>query len=134
MDGFCQLFGVPRWLRQATRLMVGLEITLRGDMLMVRQVCKLSWLSTTETFPVDGLRAVPQRRRDMRSGKQLGQLVSASGDVMQLHVVWQGSLSGQATDTLRLVLPEELLVQHEAQVDGKGSACFNEVYVKQKRK
>jgi hypothetical protein len=33
------------------------------------QVCKLSWLSTTEAFPVDGLRTAPQRRRDMRSGK-----------------------------------------------------------------
>lgn len=136
MDGFCQLFGVPRWLRQATRLMAGLEVTLSGDMLVVKQVCKLSWLSTTEAFPVDGLRTAPQRRRDMRSGKQLGQLVSASGDVMQLRVVWQGSLPGQATDTLQLVpqrgkqQPEELLVLHEAQVDGKGSARFQEVYVR----
>jgi hypothetical protein len=150
MDGFCQLFGVPRWLSKATRLMAGLEITLSGDMLVVKQVrqhasfcpdgvwqtsrsrcraatalcggcleqknchawklcscqhvpasncharrfmgsslgladvhglllscllllvvqvCKLSWLSTTEAFPVDGLRTAPQRRRDMRSGK-----------------------------------------------------------------
>jgi hypothetical protein len=38
MDGFCQLFGVPRWLRQATRLMAGLEVTLSGDMLVVKQV------------------------------------------------------------------------------------------------
>lgn len=70
------------------------------------------------------------------AGKQLGQLVSASGDVMQLRVVWQGSLPGQATDTLQLVpqrgkqQPEELLVLHEAQVDGKGSARFQEVYVR----
>jgi hypothetical protein len=71
------------------------------------------------------------------AGKQFGQLVSASGDVMQLRVVWQGSLPGQATDTLQLVVPqqgkqqgEELLVLHEAQVDGKGSARFKEVYVR----
>jgi hypothetical protein len=38
MDGFCQLFGVPRWLSKATRLMAGLEITLSGDMLVVKQV------------------------------------------------------------------------------------------------
>lgn len=55
---------------------------------------------------------------------------------MQLRVVWQGSLPGQATDTLQLVpqrgkqQPEELLVLHEAQVDGKGSARFQEVYVR----
>jgi hypothetical protein len=73
------------------------------------------------------------------AGKQLGQLVSAEGDVMQLRVMWQGSLAGQATDTLQLVAPqrgkqqqqgEELLVLHEAQVDGKGSARFKEVYVR----
>ncbi|KAF6259307.1 hypothetical protein COO60DRAFT_1514225 [Scenedesmus sp. NREL 46B-D3] len=69
MDGFCQLFGVPRWLRQATRLMAGLEISLSGDTLLVKQVCKLSWLSTSEAFPVDGLSTAPQRRRDMRSGE-----------------------------------------------------------------
>jgi hypothetical protein len=38
MDGFFQLFGVPRWLSKATRLMAGLEITLSGDMLFVKQV------------------------------------------------------------------------------------------------
>jgi hypothetical protein len=76
------------------------------------------------------------------AGKQLGHLVSAEGDVMQLRVMWQGSLAGQATDTLQLVVPqqgkkqqqqqqrEELLVLHEAQVDGKGSARFQEVYVR----
>jgi hypothetical protein len=77
------------------------------------------------------------------AGKQLGQLVSAEDDVMQLRVMWQGSLAGQATDTLKLVTPqqgkkqqqqqqqrEELLVLHEAQVDGKGSARFQEVYVR----
>jgi hypothetical protein len=74
------------------------------------------------------------------AGKQLGQLLSAEGDVMQLRVMWQGSLAGQATDTLQLVVPQqgkqqqqqrkELLVLHEAQVDGKGSARFKEVYVR----
>jgi hypothetical protein len=41
MDDFCQLFGVPRWLRQATRLMAGLEVALSGDMLVVKQVGQL---------------------------------------------------------------------------------------------
>jgi hypothetical protein len=60
---------------------------------------------------------------------------------MQLRVMWQGSLAGQATDTLQLVVPvqgkqqqpEELLVLHEAQVDGKGSARFKEVYVRREK-
>lgn len=38
MDGFCQLFGVPRWLRQATRLVNGLELATSGDVLLVKQV------------------------------------------------------------------------------------------------
>lgn len=38
MDGFCDLFGVPKFLRQATRLMGGLELQIREDSLMVKQV------------------------------------------------------------------------------------------------
>jgi len=38
MDAFCQLFGVPRWLRQATRLMTGVHISVSGDELVIKQV------------------------------------------------------------------------------------------------
>jgi hypothetical protein len=39
MDKFCELFGVPKWLRQATRLMTGMHISVAGDTLVVKQVC-----------------------------------------------------------------------------------------------
>lgn len=38
MDEFCDLFGVPRFMRQATRLMGGLELVVKEDSLMVKQV------------------------------------------------------------------------------------------------
>jgi len=38
MDDFCRLFGVPRWLQQATRLMNGLEISVAADQLQIKQV------------------------------------------------------------------------------------------------
>lgn len=38
MDSFCELFGVPRWLRQATRLMYALELSIVDDALVVKQV------------------------------------------------------------------------------------------------
>lgn len=38
MDSFCELFGVPRWLRQATRLMTGMQISITDDTLVVKQV------------------------------------------------------------------------------------------------
>lgn len=47
MDSFCDLFGVPRFLRRATRLMTGLELRIAADSLMVTQVVRFSsiaWL------------------------------------------------------------------------------------------
>lgn len=41
MDKFCELFGVPKWLRQATRLMSGMHISVAGDTLVVKQVCAM---------------------------------------------------------------------------------------------
>ena len=39
MDTFCELFGVPKWLRQATRLMTGMQISIADDnILVVKQV------------------------------------------------------------------------------------------------
>lgn len=38
MDDFCQLFGVPRWLQHATRLMSGLEISVVAGELQIKQV------------------------------------------------------------------------------------------------
>lgn len=103
----------------------------------VLQVCKISWLSTTEAFPLDGVHTSAQKRRDMRSGKQFGQLLSATDGTIQLHVSWQGSMAGEATDTLRLVpgkagVQQELVVLHEASVKEKGSASFKEVYVRRR--
>lgn len=38
LDSFCELFGVPKWLRQATRLMTGMQISITDDTLIVKQV------------------------------------------------------------------------------------------------
>eukprot|EP00879_Flechtneria_rotunda_P016982 GHRR01017778.1.p1 GENE.GHRR01017778.1~~GHRR01017778.1.p1 ORF type:complete len:208 (+),score=48.85 GHRR01017778.1:202-825(+) len=129
MDAFCQLFGVPRWLRQATRLMVGLEICMQDNALLVKQVCKLRWLSTMESFPLDGVPSSLQRRRDLRPGKQRGQLLVAADDYMQIRVVWEGAPCGEARDTLQLAKSgKELLVLHEANLHDRGQAAFKEVY------
>jgi hypothetical protein len=42
MDKFCELFGVPKWLRKATRLMTGMQISIADDTLVVKQVRTLS--------------------------------------------------------------------------------------------
>lgn len=42
MDKFCELFGVPKWLRQATRLMTRTHIAIAGDTLVVKQVRGMS--------------------------------------------------------------------------------------------
>lgn len=49
MDGFCELFGVPKWLRRAARLMVGLDIYLVGNSLAVKQVCICVYVSRAST-------------------------------------------------------------------------------------
>jgi hypothetical protein len=131
MDAFCQLFGVPRWLRQATRLITGLEVCLTRDALVVRQICRVGWLSTVESFPLDGSASAPHKRRDMRSGKQLGAMLGARDGRMQLHVIFEGGLPGHATDTLELLSTPhgpELVVTHEASIEGRGEAQFREVY------
>eukprot|EP00878_Enallax_costatus_P008848 GHUV01009249.1.p1 GENE.GHUV01009249.1~~GHUV01009249.1.p1 ORF type:complete len:260 (+),score=59.77 GHUV01009249.1:405-1184(+) len=134
MDSFCDMFGVPRFLRQATRLMSGLEVTILGDALLVKQVCKIGFMSMTESYPLDGVHSSVQRRRDMRSGKQLGKLVSAAEGQMQLRVVFDGRLPGEALDTLQLQEDgNTLVVQHKASLMGKGSAHFREVYRRVKR-
>lgn len=132
MDSFCELFGVPRWLRQATRLMTGMQISITHDTLVVKQVCKLGWLSAVETFPLDGSCSQPHKRRDMRSGKQTGQLLEAQEGRMVVSVCWQGSLAGNAVDTLLLQQTPlggmQLVVLHKAQVEGRGTAEFKEVF------
>ncbi|KAF8072801.1 Oscp1 [Scenedesmus sp. PABB004] len=128
MEPFCELFGVPRWLRSATRLMAGLHISVEGDVLLVRQVCKLRWLGTVEAFPLDGVRTAPHRRRDMRAGRQLGQLVSARDGEVCLRAAWDGALAGEATDVLSLDAAGRLVVRHRAEVAGKGVAAFTEVF------
>lgn len=86
-------------------------------------------MSTTESYPLDGVHSSVQKRRDMRSGKQLGKLVSAAAGQMQLHVIFDGRLPGEALDTLQLQdNGNTLLVQHRASLQGQGSAQFKEVY------
>lgn len=95
------------------------------------QVCKLSWLSAVETFPLCGSCSKPQKRRDMRSGKQTGQLLAAQDGSMTVSVCWQGAWPGSAVDTLQLQeTPQgiELVVFHKAQVEGRGTAEFKEVF------
>ena len=132
MDKFCELFGVPKWLRQATRLMTGMQISIADDnTLVVKQVCKLGWVPAVETFPLDGSCSKPQKRRDMRSGKQTGQLLEAAEGSMTVRVCWAGSLPGSAVDTLQLQESPEgilLVVFHKAQVEGRGTAEFREVF------
>jgi hypothetical protein len=96
------------------------------------QVCKLGWLSAVETFPLDGSCSKPHKRRDMRSGKQTGQLLEAQEGRVVVSVCWQGSLAGSAVDTLLLQqTPQggtQLVVLHKAQVEGRGTAEFKEVF------
>jgi hypothetical protein len=90
-------------------------------------VCRLSWLSTLERFPLDGSPSAPHKRRDMRAGKQIGTLLAARDGRMTLQVAFMGALPGQATDTL-LLRGDELRVLHEARIEGRGQAHFSEVY------
>jgi hypothetical protein len=95
------------------------------------QVCKLGWLSAVETFPLDGSCSKPQKRRDMRSGKQTGRLLQAHDSSITVSVCWQGTLPGSAIDTLQLQETSQgtmLVVLHKAQVDGRGTAEFKEVF------
>lgn len=83
-----------------------------------------------ETFPLDGSCST-HKRRDMRSGKQTGQLLEAAGDSMTVRVCWQGSMAGSAVDTLQLQeTPQgtQLVVFHKAQLEGRGTAEFKEVF------
>lgn len=95
------------------------------------QVCKLGWLSAVETFPLDGSCSKPQKRRDMRAGKQVGQLLEAHDSSMTVRVCWQGSLPGSAVDMLQLQETAQglvLEVNHKAQVQERGTAAFKEVF------
>lgn len=86
-------------------------------------------MSTTECYPLDGVHSRLQKRRDMRSGGQLGKLSYAAEGQMQLQVVFDGRLPGEAVDTLQLQEHgQTLVVQHKAFLQGKGSAEFKEVY------
>lgn len=67
----------------------------------------------------------------MRSGKQVGQVLSAHDGVLRLQVQFLNGLLGSATDTLRLQEAphgRELHVFHEAFLAGRGEARFKEVY------
>lgn len=108
------------------------RVTNRRCPAVLLQVCKLGWLSAVETFPLDGSCSKPHKRRDMRSGKQTGQLLEAQDGRMVVTVCWQGSLAGSAVDTLLLQqTPQggmQLVVLHKAQVQGRGTAEFKEVF------
>lgn len=109
-----------------------MRVTNRRCPAVLLQVCKLGWLSAVETFPLDGSCSKPHKRRDMRSGQQTGQLLEAQDGRMVVTVCWQGSLAGSAVDTLLLQqTPQggmQLVVLHKAQVQGRGTAEFKEVF------
>lgn len=80
---------------------------------------------------MDGSCSKPHKRRDMRAGKQTGELLEAHDGSMRVSVCWKGSLPGRAVDTLRLQQSDQgpvLVVHHQAQVEGRGTAQFNEVF------
>jgi hypothetical protein len=67
----------------------------------------------------------------MRSGKQTGYLLQAHDSSMTVSVCWQGTLPGSAVDTLQLQETAQgtmLVVFHKAQVQGRGTAEFKEVF------
>ncbi|KIZ03830.1 hypothetical protein MNEG_4132 [Monoraphidium neglectum] len=89
MDDFFSLFGVSMLLRKAARLMRGMRIELKGDMLEVTQICALRWLSVTEAFPL-APHAAPgeHRRRDLRRGPQRGTLEGAAAGAVRARFKW----------------------------------------------
>lgn len=93
----------------------------------------MGFLSATESYPLDGIHSNVHKRRDLRSGKQFGKLLYAAEDQMQLKVVFEGPLPGEAVDTLQLQEDgNTLIVQHRAALVGKGSAHFKEVFKRAK--
>lgn len=71
MDKFCELFGVPKWLRQATRLMTGMHIYIVDDTLVVKQVradgaCRMP----SHTWVACALRAASRPQRPAVTARQ----------------------------------------------------------------
>jgi hypothetical protein len=53
--------------------------------------------------------------------------------LLQLEIVFGGKLEGKAQDVLMLDNAHQLVVLHQAQLTGRGSATFKEVYRKKCR-
>lgn len=125
MDPFLHLFGGGLLLRQASRLLRGLSISVKGARLEVRTLTAVPFVSVLEVYDLGG-GVTRNRRRDLKGGLSEAQ-VEVFEDCLRLKIHWHAPQAGWAVDELRLSPSGDLHVHCIAGLD-KGTAEFTAVY------
>ncbi|GLI66406.1 hypothetical protein VaNZ11_010167 [Volvox africanus] len=125
MEDAMNLMRLNGIIRQAVKLVKGVNIKVDRDNFTFTVFSFISWFKVKEVYPMNGEER-PYRRRDLRRGGAMGH-VEPQGRNIQVHLRWNDPYGGQGRDHFRLVSEDELHIDSVIEVAGQ-TARYLTVY------
>ncbi|GIL61665.1 hypothetical protein Vafri_16085 [Volvox africanus] len=125
MEDAMNLMRLNGVVRQAVKLVKGVNIQVDRDNFTFTVFSFISWFKVKEVYPMNGEER-HYRRRDLRRGGAMGH-VEPQGRNIQVHLRWNDPYGGQGWDHFRLVSEDELHIDSVIEVAGQ-TARYLTVY------
>ncbi|KAI8469874.1 MAG: hypothetical protein J3K34DRAFT_269105 [Monoraphidium minutum] len=135
MDEAIQLMALSGLMRQAIKLIRGVQIQQDSDKFVFSVLSVFTWFKVTETYPLSG-EPVRCRRRDFRGGGHEGRVEVPSPDKLRLVLKWKDPHGGTGEDVFSMPSPDELVVDQVTRAKGAGGeereVRYRSVYTRKK--
>ncbi|KAF8055740.1 purine nucleoside phosphorylase [Scenedesmus sp. PABB004] len=126
MSAAVALMGLGGLLRQAIKLIRGVQITQDEASFSMAVFSVLSWFKVSERYALDGSPS-RCRRRDFRRGGHRGTASAPSPNTLVLSLEWGPPYGGVGTDTFTLPAPDTLHIDSAITVGGE-TVSYRSVY------
>jgi hypothetical protein len=130
MDAAMRLVRLNAVMRQAVKLIRGVQLSIEEDRFKFAVFSAISWFKLNEFFPWSG-EVCENRRRDLRRGRSHGRVQISPKGTINLQYSWDAPHGGQATDEFSIDEQGRLRLYTVVHVDGQ-SASYVQVYRRRK--
>jgi hypothetical protein len=126
MDAAMRLIHLNALMRQAVKLIKGVQLSIEEDRFKFAVFSAISWFKLSEFFSWSG-ELCENRRRDMRRGRSQGRVQISPKGTINLEYTWDHPHSGRATDEFSIDNEGQLRLYTVVHVGGE-SASYLQVY------
>jgi hypothetical protein len=126
MDAAMRLIHLNALMRQAVKLIKGVQLSIDEDRFKFGVFSAISWFKLNEFYPWSG-EVAQNRRRDMRRGRANGRAQISAKGTIQLQYSWDQPHAGYATDEFSIDEQDRLRLATVVHVGGQ-TASYVQVY------